>query len=243
VFLSRALAIAATGLALVAALSGVARGAPGHRACGPGQARTVLAKGEVRVYATAAGYVSACDARDGNAVPLTSVQGAATFLMPVPAVAIAGSVVAFGEDDLSDATGSQTVTFIQVKDLAGFPRILAILPAQPSPEGLGAGSKVVTTVVRPDGAVAWISCRQGTRIPESDLATGRRARCQHPGTHSWVYAQDAAGEPGQNPASNGVFVVPRLLDQGAHIAPRSLALHGATLTWRDGAQLRSATLD
>jgi hypothetical protein len=228
---------------MAAGVSGGARGAVARHPCGPSRSRTVLAKGPVRVYATAGGYASACDAENGNVVPLTSVRGAATYLLPVPAVAVAGSVIAFGEDDLSDATGSQTVTFIQVRSLAGSARTIAILPAQPSPEGLGAGSKVVTTVVRPDGAVAWISCSQGRRIPESDLAVGRRARCQHAGAHAWVYAQDAAGEPGRDPAHDGTFVVARLLDQGVDIAPRSLELRGTTLTWRHGATLRSATLE
>jgi hypothetical protein len=233
-------------LGLAATLPGGARGAHlAARACGPMKDRTVLAEGALRAYVTADGAAFACDEQNGNVVPLTSVVGAATFLLPVPAVAIAGSTIAYGEDDLSDATGSQTETFIQVLNLGGQPgsrRTLAILPAQPSPEGAGAGSKVVTTVVKADGAVAWISCLRGPRIPESDLAVGRRARCQHAGTYSWVYSEDAAEERGQVPGSDGAITVPRLLDQGVHIAPLSLKLRGSKLTWRHGSKLRSGTL-
>jgi hypothetical protein len=34
----------------------------------------------------------------------------------------------------------------------------------------------------------------------------------------------------------------RLLDSGTGIVPTSLRLHGSTLSWRDGASTRTATL-
>jgi hypothetical protein len=95
--------------------------------------------------------------------------------------------------------------------------------------------------LKSDGAVAWISCEQGVELPQSDIAVGREARCQRPGTYAWVYRESAAAEQGP-PQPDGQYQAPTLLDQGREIAPLSLRLHGSKLTWTNGTQHRSANL-
>jgi hypothetical protein len=232
-------------LIAMAAGTSIARGATKKtRSCGPAGARTVISRGAVRVYGIADGSAIACDSATGDRVEIANPDGVADYLLPAPAVAIAGSVIAFGEDELGDPTGYETVTFVEVRDLAGPPGAsdeIVILPAQPSPVGTGATSKVVKTVVKSDGAVAWISCVGGSLIPESDLAVGGHAVCQHAGEYAWVYSENAATEHGP-PQSDGQYPAPTLLDEGTGIVPLSLRLRGSTLTWMHGSKQHSATL-
>jgi hypothetical protein len=73
---------------------------------------------------------------------------------------------------------------------------------------------VLSIVIKPDGAVAWIA-----RM--SSLGGG------HPELQ--VLAANAGASA-------------RLLDSGDGVAPASLRLHGSRLTWKHGGQVRSATL-
>jgi hypothetical protein len=72
---------------------------------------------------------------------------------------------------------------------------------------------VASMVVDVKGTLAWIGQRSAIGVPTPTLE---------------VHALNAAGN--------------RLLASGPHIAPKSLRLHGETLTWQAGGQTRSATL-
>ena len=72
---------------------------------------------------------------------------------------------------------------------------------------------VASMVVDANGTLAWIGQRSAIGVPTPTLE---------------VHALNAAGN--------------RLLASGAHISPKSLRLHGETLTWQAGGHTKSTTL-
>jgi len=165
-------------------------------------------------------------------------QGRVRHDLSAWSVSIAGHVVAYGFDaTLDNAETDPSVIYVGVVDLAR--PSAAVFVARPYPPGAPSGStlpsavgKVVRTVGKADGAVAWISCDAGGGRVGFDLAVGRRARCQRPGRQAWVYSAN-----GRDPLGK-----PTLLDDGRGIAPLSLRLEGPTVRWTDRAAERIAPL-
>jgi hypothetical protein len=84
---------------------------------------------------------------------------------------------------------------------------------------------LVGTRLRPNGAVAWMSC-----VDPSEVGANAKAcrRVEGDSKHVWVWGSRS--------------VDPRLVDRGRNIDPRSFRLRGSKLTWRHGNKLRHARL-
>lgn len=180
---------------------------PAGRQCGPPAARTLAASRLARVYVSA-GSVYGCAYASRRSYRLGAASGAIREARVGP-VAVAGHDAAYALSSFGIDTGSSNVV---VRDLASG-RVLHDVEAihRLLPEAYQA---VDAIVVKPDGAVAWIS--------EINSVIRRGAG------GLGVLRIDARGQ--------------RVLDTGPAIHPKSLRLRGSTLTWRDGARTRSATL-
>jgi hypothetical protein len=104
-------------------------------------------------------------------------------------------------------------TVVEVRRLTDGRR-LAMRPATTGPPQVESYQSVTSLVLRSDGSVAWIA------------------------TSKSVFA--SSGEIEVHSLAQGDF---DLLDSGSGIAPKSLRLKGATLSWRDGGSVRTATLN
>jgi hypothetical protein len=101
---------------------------------------------------------------------------------------------------------------VVVRDLADG-KVLMSHPAISHVPGPESFESVRVIVVKRDGAVAWIAAVSSIGHPSSLFEVHRGDRQGH-----------------------------ALLDSGARIVPRSLRLHGSTITWTDAGMPRSATL-
>ena len=200
---------AATPAAQRTATSTTTRTTPAAAApsCPPAGAHVLAASRRARVYALG-GSVYGCAAPAGRSYRLGAASRSPGQARVGP-VAVAGTVAAYALTSFGIDIGASVIA---VRDLASgrlLHQSVAIHRALPQAYQL-----VSAIVVKPDGAVAWISQIESViRRAAGGLA---------------VLRLDAHGAA--------------LLDASSRIRPRSLRLHGSTLTWRDGAQLRSATL-
>jgi hypothetical protein len=136
-------------------------------------------------------------------------RGACLVMPRVDPVVLAGPVVAYGLDTCGTDFGSSQV---MVRDLVSGKLVVsehAISGGVP-PESF---QRVKTVVIKPDGAVAWL-----TGFGSVGLS----------GSHYQVVRVDQRGHA--------------LLDTGTGIGPESLRLRGSKVTWTDGGRTRSATL-
>jgi hypothetical protein len=125
-------------------------------------------------------------------------------------IALAGKNVAYGYTTYGVDTVSAQVIVRRLSD----GRQLRSAPATHgglAPESL---QSVDAIVVKPDGAVAWI--------------TGATSLIAHGANATEVARDDARGSS--------------VLDSGSGIDVRSLRLHRSSLSWRDGSRMRFATL-
>ncbi|HEX8648539.1 MAG TPA: hypothetical protein VF715_16720 [Thermoleophilaceae bacterium] len=181
--------------------------------------RTVASSSRARVfYRRKSGYVAlyGCLFARGQLVPL-SFGGEEDVVFPRPAVHLAGGLVGYARW-VCDPEECATVVRVEDlrDDLNGVSR--AFSPGSHELETPQVGS----LRLKPNGAVAWISCpsdAQGANVSTCPRRSKKR-----------VFAADAASDE------------PRLLAVGRTIDVRSLGLRGSRLTWRDGGKLRSATL-
>jgi hypothetical protein len=193
---------------------------------------TVARSPEVRVYkrhrdrhpgGTRVESTYACLAASGRTVRLDQPRADASFAYPPPGLRVAGSVVAYGIDVIGEFPSGDD-TNVAVLDMAGN-------GAPPSATGFdayraGAGH-VGSVAVTPAGGVAWIACP-----PTSGRAEGSaRPNCVKPGRSGKRVFKVEAG------TSDVVK-----LDSGRAIDPRSIRVADGQVTWRHGADVRTAPL-
>lgn len=216
--LAATLALALGGATRADTSSAATPSAPAHRSrCLPHGARTLAADRYARVlelgpqppagpFAPSA-RIYACLLSRGRLVPLDRGRGRRVADITLRGRLLAYSLYTFG----IDYRDSQVLE----RDLATG-RVLEL----PAAEGTGlpeSFSGVLTLLLAPGGALAWIS--SSTSIARPGPAVQMRE------VH---YALPSGASA--------------LLESSSAIVASSLALSGRTLAWRDGAQLRSATL-
>jgi hypothetical protein len=232
----------ARGMAGVAVLTGCgATASPGPRSRPVGQAATeatrppgrcrgqpgrVVLRGPrvtitVGSAAGVSGYYWAC-LRTADRLRMINAGGEYEPVMPGPALATGGAWVAAAVGDDTDPNIDFQATRIVVIDLAdGHTRYV-------DAAGDGSVAKVLKTIVRADGTVAWSACAINQDPPTT--RTGPGSACWAAGHPTWVYAL----RPGAR--------APRLLDYGREITGRTLTLAGGRLIWTDDGRSRSAPL-
>jgi hypothetical protein len=135
-----------------------------------------------------------------------------------PPIALAGPLVGYANDSCDPDVCD---TFVSVTDL----RDESDGVNRGAQAGPGHTSEVPALVLKPNGALAWVSC--STLNPAFGAIHSCTARS---GKRKRVYAFDRRSTR------------PRLLDVSRHISPQSLSLHGSRLTWRRGGKIHAARL-
>jgi hypothetical protein len=173
--------------------------------CGPGGAKTLAASPQARVYLKN-GAVCGC----GVGGPSYRLGAGGRMIREgrVGPVAVGGKDAAYGLSRFGVDTVSAEVI---VRNLAD--GRLVHEGAATSRILVESFQSVDSIVVKPDGAVAWIS-EVGSVISRNRYVE--------------VHRIDGRGAA--------------LLNSGSRIVGRSLRLHGSTVTWREGSATRSATL-
>jgi hypothetical protein len=216
---------ATPGVTVRSATVGVTRAARPTGRC-RGQPGRVVLRGP-RVTITVAslsgvgGYYRACLRATG---PGSTINAAGEYepVMPGPALATAGAWVAAAVGNDTDPNLDFMATRIVAIDLAdGRTRYV-------DAAGDGSVAKVLKTIVRADGSVAWSACTIDEDPPTT--RTGPGSACWAPGHPTWVYVL----QPGAR--------APRLLDYGRQITGHSLTLADGRLSWTDAGRSRSAAL-
>jgi hypothetical protein len=178
----------------------------GSTTCGPPSAQTLAVSPQARVYLSN-GQVYGCTVVTGHSYHLGA--GVRSIRQGrVGVIAVAGRYAGYGLSSFGVDTVSAQVI---VRNLADG-RILHDAAAT-SRILVESFQSIDSIVVKPGGAVAWIS-EVGSVISHNRYLE--------------VHRLDSRG--------------PALLDSGTGIVSRSLRLHGSTVTWRDGSVTRSATL-
>jgi hypothetical protein len=174
--------------------------------CGPESARTLAVSRQARVYLSN-GQVYGCAIATGQSYRLGA--GQRTLREDhVGVIAVAGRYAGYGLSSFGVDTVSAQVV---VRDLANG-QVPHAAPAT-SRVLVESFQSIDSIVLKPDGAVAWIS-QVGSVISH--------------GRYLEVHRIDSRGQA--------------LLDSGAAIVSRSLRLRDSTVTWRDGWGARSASL-
>jgi hypothetical protein len=180
--------------------------APGSTTCGPASAQTLAVSRQARVYLSS-GRVYGCAIAAGRSYHLGAGQRSLREGR-VGVITVAGRYAGYGLSSFGVDTVSAQVV---VRNLAtGNVRHEAPAASRVVVESF---QSIDSIVLKPDGAVAWIS-QVGSVISH--------------GRYLEVHRIDSRGQA--------------LLDSGAAIVSRSLRLHGSTVTWRDGSKARSASL-
>ena len=144
----------------------------------------------------------------------TTALGALSATVPAPATRVARYVLR-GPYAAIDTTEMGVDTFsstVAVVDLRSGATIASAQATSP-PRRPESFVSVAAMAIDPHGTLAWIGERSAIGVPTPTFE---------------VHALTAAGN--------------RLLASSAHIAPKSLRLHGETLTWQAGGQTTSTTL-
>ena len=188
----------------------------------PPRSETLLRNGVAVVYRepdtrASYGYTVRCDLGMGNPLAIDSPPDGSFAFRP-PAMALAAHKLGYSVETLdNDSNAYTTVEVVDVRKPVGLD--------QPEARRVVTDSKVGSLVVRPRGAVAWITC---SAAPES---TGKfRRACSRPGAFDRVYRWPAGRK------------TPELLDRGRTIDPSSLRRRGGVISWRHGGRIRSARL-
>ena len=134
-------------------------------------------------------------------------------------MALAGDLVAYGEDFYGSGVESSSLTVSDLRDFGNGLSRFASLASTDTAE-------LAAIELKPNGAAAWVSC------PSSDFPFRYPSYpCQHRGGESkqvWVWPRHR--------------LHPQLVDHGRQIDPRSFRLRGSRLSWRNGRVLRHARL-
>lgn len=192
-------------------------------ACTPKHARVLLQTREATIIRQRDGEYG-CSRSRGQPVSLDQSfdEGGLTAGGP-PAATLAGPFAGYAA---TEAGHEFFTSLIQVTDLRdpqdGFNRSASAYGGN-NPDGLIAAVPAVR--MRPNGAIAWIACRN-----PSQRKRVRQACARPGGVAKRLFAWNTDGKP------------PRLLDRGSGIDARTLRLHGSTLTWIDAGRRHRATL-
>ena len=188
----------------------------------PPRSETLLRNGVAVVYRepdTRASYGDTvrCDLGMGNPIAIDSPPDGSFAFRP-PAMALAAHTLGYSVETLDNDSNAYTVVWVvDVRKDRGL--------AQPQRRRVETDSKVGSLVVRPRGAVAWITCRTAAE------STGKfRRACSRPGAFDRVYRWPAGRKR------------PELLDRGRTIDPSSLRRRGGVISWRRGGRTRRARL-
>jgi hypothetical protein len=174
--------------------------------CGPESAQTLAVSPQARVYLSS-GQVYGCAIATGQSYHLGAGQHSFREGR-VGVIAVAGRYAGYGLTSFGvDMVSAQVI----VRSLAN--GNVLHQAAATSRVLVESFQSIDSIVLKPDGAVAWIS-QVGSVISH--------------GRYLEVHRLDSRGQG--------------LLDSGAGIVSRSLRLHGSTVTWRDGSNARSASL-
>ena len=186
-------------------------------ACGPTAARTLAETRSARIY-VAHHVVYGCAQGIGRVYRLGLAEDQFCGRGCAAPVALAGRFAAYGLETTGTDFGS---AWVAVRDLTdGKLRLSPWAPVGTVP-GSGLYSGVTWVVVARDGAVAWVAGGDRWIVGRDGLTHWRQI--------FGVYRSDRRG--------------PARLDLGSRVAPWSLRLHDATITWMDTGTTRSATLD
>jgi hypothetical protein len=175
--------------------------------CGPASATTLAASRVARVYVSQQ-FAFGCAFGAGKSYRLGG-RGACLAAPRVDPVVLAGPFAAYGVTTCGTDTAHSQVL---VRNLDNGKLVMsdnAISGGVPPESFQG----VKTVVIKPDGAVAWL-----TGFGAVGLS----------GSHYQVVRVDRRGHA--------------VLDTGTGIGPESLRLQGSTVSWTDGGRTRSATL-
>jgi hypothetical protein len=205
-----ALAVALSAVALAVLPSGAAGAA---RGCYPKGSKTVLQKDRVRVFERRR-VTWACSLTTGRRFELDNELA---LLFPQPAMAVSGTLLAYGLDVLE---ATETYTTVSVVDTARVSDGDFAVVAQSDEEPKQIGKVVLS----PTGAAAYVACESYGPAPDpSECAGARRGHSVH------VVPRGAKGTD-------------RVVDDKGRIDPRSLRLTGGRVSWRRDGRRRSVAL-
>jgi hypothetical protein len=204
--------------ALLACAAGSTAG-PAHRhGCAKRRSVTLILDHAVRVSRERHGDKVMCSYLTGHREFLDD-RGGGLYAYPPPAIAVAGSIVAYAYDDESDANLAPMTTVVVQDARSG--RVVRGSDASYPDEHM---AQVGSTVVNLRGSVAWIAC------PDIYGRGDPRPTCVRPGSPDVVYSLPRGSRE------------PTALDRNSHIDPRSLRRDGKVISWVDGGVRRSAPL-
>jgi hypothetical protein len=196
-----------------------ARGDSAAKCRKPG--RSIQLRGSQALVFTRRSLEYACVYRTGRVISLDNrVSG--TYAFPPPAIALAGTILAFAAD--VESTDLSIETIVSVTDISKPGGQGAKVAA---PAGQAGIAKVGSVKVNLRGSVAWIACP----APEGSRAVGDpRPTCLRPGADDEVWKYEIGEQNSE------------LLDSGVGIDPRSLRRHGGTISWQHGEETKTASL-
>jgi hypothetical protein len=184
--------------------------------CRPSWGRVVRSSHQSTVLVSTHGYDKGahygCLLARGAVVALFDEDGL------FPPIALAGPLIGYANDSCGP---DECETLVSVTDL----RDEGDGVNRGAPAGVGGTSEVPALVLKPNGALAWVSCSS------LDPAFGAIHSCTAGSRkRKRVYAMDSR------------TFRPRLMDVSRRISPQSLTLQGSRLTWRRGGKLRGTRL-
>jgi hypothetical protein len=212
--LASLLAVAASTAAITgAATLGTADGLASS-ACPPAGAKPIAADSAGLVYSLN-DAVYTCSGYTGRIIKLGSSGLAGPGATTVGPLALAGQYVVYGTHMMGVDNGSSEVLLRRLST----GRVISSASAFPTMLGPESNTTIEAVVLRPSGAFAWTVSGESIIRP-NDSNIGVYEANMHPGRSDF-----------------------KLLDQGRRIAPTSLKLHGAQLSWKHGSTTRHATLN
>jgi hypothetical protein len=142
-------------LALALVPAGEARTSDAPARCRPAHTRTVADNGRVRVYATNSyDEYFGCSYRSGRRIAMGYESGSSSGDFTVGPIRLARDTVAWQEREGHDYVEGYWENALYVRNARTAKRLHAI--------ELKRGASVTAVVVKPDGAVAWLSVRDVT---------------------------------------------------------------------------------
>lgn len=187
-------------------------------ACRPKGTRLLASNATATLYREH-GQIFGCFLASG--APLQLWMG--EFAFAAHTISLAGPLVASGYDDDPDGRSGLESTLV-VTDLRD-PEFGINRGTLMEPDAYPATAVLLATRLRPNGAVAWLSC------PDESETRALAKECRRLGgvkKHLFVWPSRAEE--------------PRLVDSSRWIDRRMLKLRGSLLTWRDRGKLRHARL-
>jgi hypothetical protein len=184
-------------------------------ACRPAGSRMLRGTSRVNVFKRGGMYACLFD----RGVPVFLGGGDSSTATPFPSntMAVAGPLIAYGYSYLERDDEGSLIEVVDLRDPEfGNNRATRM---EKSDYGI-----LLASAVRPNGAVAWLSCSGGDYENGSAKDCRRRERVKH----VWMLGSRDGGK--------------HRLDSGRTIDPRTFELHRSRLTWRHGGKLRHARL-